>query len=101
MDISLDDLIVQICYNGMISLDGAVGEFNSSPFPLTTGYAVLAAYWTDLDMRCDSTMYVRIDTTSCVLDRASTEGKIQLALLCASSHIPVFSFTILFKIKLG
>ena len=85
---------VQICYNGMISLDGAVGGFNSSPFPLTTGYAVLAAYWTDLDMRCDSTMYVRIDTTSCVLDRASTEGKSQPALSCASSTLNVYIYVV-------
>ena len=66
---------MQICYNGVISLDGPVAGFETDPFPLTTGFAVLAAYWTDLDMRCSSSMFARIDTTSCVLDRASTEGK--------------------------
>ena len=65
---------LKVCYNGMVSLDGAVGGYNSSPFPLDTGSAVLAAYWTDLDMRCDSTMYARIDTSDCVLDKASSEG---------------------------
>ena len=66
---------LKVCYNGMVSLDGAVPGFNSAPFPLSGSSAVLAAYWTDLDMRCDSSMYARIDTSDCVLDKASSEGR--------------------------
>lgn len=60
----------------MVSLDGEVTGYTSENFPLQTlSIPVIAAYWTDLDIRVGGSLHYRVTRDSCVLERAATEGK--------------------------
>ena len=61
--------------NGIISFNGAIGQFTSEPFPLNLedGRMIIAPYWADVDTRGTGRIWYRETMDETLLTQARNE----------------------------
>ena len=75
MSVKKPYLLLKVCTNGIVSLNGSYTSFTPSSFPLQTGVGIIATFWADADLSLGGSLWARETTNADLLRNVSNSSE--------------------------